>query len=198
MRIAIVTCTQKKLTRPAPAWLMYMPSPSFRTIAEYALSECDTYLILSAKYGLVSPQYPLDPYDLRAKDVKGPRVAEIAAQVANACQGAEEVRYYGGNDYLKFLSQVEYTRGLEGSLYTRLQGKPKASGPAAGSTLPIVEVFADAFFSRDRQFQEVVDEINRKYDHPVTRRCQQDRLLKCGSFAVENGVIRYLGHPLDR
>ena len=62
-RIALVSCVKRKLTVPAAARELYI-SPLFRGLRDYAEVSTDAWYILSAKYGLLSPDDVIDPYEL--------------------------------------------------------------------------------------------------------------------------------------
>lgn len=78
IRVALVGCGDQKLPRPAPAHLLYTGAlfMSARRYTEAALADgmYDTWYILSARHGLVSPTRILDPYDAEMPaDVDGIR-----------------------------------------------------------------------------------------------------------------------------
>jgi hypothetical protein len=62
-RIALVSCVKSKRALPAPAQDLYI-SPLFRGLRSYAEKNTDRWYILSAKYGLLSPERVVDPYEL--------------------------------------------------------------------------------------------------------------------------------------
>ena len=61
-KVALVACVGKKNRRPLPAQDLYT-SDWFRKASAYAAREADEWYILSAKYGLASPETVLEPYD---------------------------------------------------------------------------------------------------------------------------------------
>lgn len=61
-RICLVACSKTKSDKPSAAKELYT-SALFRKSAEYAQSHCDTWYILSAKYGLVEPDREIAPYE---------------------------------------------------------------------------------------------------------------------------------------
>jgi hypothetical protein len=65
-RIALVGCVKQKLEHPAPARDLYT-SDLFRKRVAHAAATCGSWLILSAKHGLVDPDRVLAPYDLETK-----------------------------------------------------------------------------------------------------------------------------------
>ncbi len=60
--IALVACVSKKVDKPMQAQQLYI-SDWFIKASAYAKSISDNWYILSAKYGLVSPDAVIDPYD---------------------------------------------------------------------------------------------------------------------------------------
>jgi hypothetical protein len=61
-KIALVACVSKKRTRPSSAQDLYI-SDWFRKASTYARRVASEWYILSAKYGLVSPDTTIEPYD---------------------------------------------------------------------------------------------------------------------------------------
>jgi hypothetical protein len=61
-KIALVACVSKKSPRPSPAQDLYI-SDWFRKASMYARRVASEWYILSAKYGLVSPDTTIEPYD---------------------------------------------------------------------------------------------------------------------------------------
>lgn len=64
MRIALLSCTKRKAGYPAPARVFYSVSPIFRKALAYVSRHADQIYVLSAKYGLVTLDQVLEPYDL--------------------------------------------------------------------------------------------------------------------------------------
>ena len=60
--VALVACVGKKADRPMPAGELYA-SDWFRKASAYATQVSDAWYILSAKYGLVSPDTAIAPYE---------------------------------------------------------------------------------------------------------------------------------------
>jgi hypothetical protein len=65
-RIGLVSCVKSKRDQPALACDLYT-SPLFRKARAWAQSRCTRWYILSAKYGLVSPDEVIEPYELTLK-----------------------------------------------------------------------------------------------------------------------------------
>ncbi|NLF43226.1 MAG: hypothetical protein GX587_11065 [Bacteroidales bacterium] len=63
MRVALISCTNKKMDKPCKASEMYLPSPRFKLAYEYAKKNSDVVCIISAKYGLIDENQLIDPYN---------------------------------------------------------------------------------------------------------------------------------------
>ena len=66
IKIALIACVKTKSPLPAPARVLYT-SQLFKKSVEWAEINCDDWFVLSAKYGLVSPNTRLRPYDKTLK-----------------------------------------------------------------------------------------------------------------------------------
>jgi hypothetical protein len=65
-RIGLVGCVKSKQKRAAAAADLYT-SPLFRSRRRYVETTCESWYILSAKHGLVSPTLRVEPYDQTLK-----------------------------------------------------------------------------------------------------------------------------------
>lgn len=63
MIIAITNCKSMKQDYTCPAGEMYSKSYVFRAQTEFFKPNYDSYYILSAKFGLITPDYVMDPYN---------------------------------------------------------------------------------------------------------------------------------------
>lgn len=66
-RIALISCTKSKTSYPAPARVLYSESDLFRKALAYVEPNVDEVFVLSAKYGLVALDQPLEPYEQTLK-----------------------------------------------------------------------------------------------------------------------------------
>lgn len=64
---ALIPCAKQKAAIPCAAWEMYWPSQQFRGAWQVAVARGEVPLILSAKYGLLRPDWPIEPYSETAK-----------------------------------------------------------------------------------------------------------------------------------
>lgn len=69
MRIALIGCGKLKAPSACAAKDLYT-GPLFRTARTYAEKNCDGWLILSAKYGLLEPDRIIEPYELKLTDLR--------------------------------------------------------------------------------------------------------------------------------
>ncbi len=83
----VIGCGKAKLSQPAPARELYTGS-LFRAARKYAEQRQaltgEPWAILSARHGLVSPEFQLEPYDECLK-LKGEALAAWAKEAAAAC-----------------------------------------------------------------------------------------------------------------
>lgn len=81
-RVCLVACAKKKQESKEPAEDLY-DSTLFNLARRYAELHSDTWFILSAKYGLLSPKEIIEPYDLTLKDLSRAERRDWAARVEN-------------------------------------------------------------------------------------------------------------------
>jgi hypothetical protein len=95
---------------------MYLPSALFRKASAYCAREYDRWYILSAKYGLISPDMIIQPYDQTLKTMsKAERRAwgrKVSLQLREL--GDHEYFAHAGRDYLEPLSGVNIVNLLRG------------------------------------------------------------------------------------
>lgn len=105
MILGLLTCSQKKLPTPAPAWLMYSASPRFSQQYQYLTRErsCGEVRIISAKYGLIKTDQVIEPYDQKMGALTEQEVHLIMNQI-------EEIEY----DKILSLLSGAYKLVLEG------------------------------------------------------------------------------------
>ena len=109
-KIVLISCVSKKRASRSKASDLYI-SPLFKKNLRYALKlEPDEIFILSAKYGLVSLNEEIEPYDLTlntmpAKEVKAwsERVLKDLARLADLQH--DKFIFLTGSKYRKYLLQ---------------------------------------------------------------------------------------------
>lgn len=131
--ICIVSCTARKRDAAMPAELIYSSELFFRS-RRYAHANFDRWLILSAKYGLVTPQQILEPYDVALPVLSArERLAlstKVAEQAASLNLSGAEVVSICGSEYDRLLSQsgISFTR--DEKFFLPIGKKLKALGEA--------------------------------------------------------------------
>jgi len=104
----LISCVSKKLDRPAPAKDLYT-SPLFKSAYRYATSlKPDTIFILSAKYGLLSCDKVIAPYDETLNDMKASEVEAWAKTVLTELTQKTDLKkdrfvFLAGNRYRKYV-----------------------------------------------------------------------------------------------
>lgn len=100
--VVIVPCSVRKLGHRAPAGELYLGGHHSlaRRAADALTAEGGTVLILSARYGLVTLDEVIEPYDLRMGEPGSITAAELRAQAARLqLDGAEDVTVLAGAVY---------------------------------------------------------------------------------------------------
>jgi len=108
-RVAFVGCSKAKQGRTAIAEQLYSPSALFCSARRYA-RKCNTWFILSAKYGVVRPSQIIAPYDEFLGSMAPPLRAEWAtrtrAQVVAVVQPDDVLVLLAGEAYGAALSEL--------------------------------------------------------------------------------------------
>ena len=111
MKIAVVSCASKKADYTCSAYEMYSVSNTFKTQAELASKMYDKYYIMSAKYGIISPDKEIEPYNLTlhtkrlttgnliTEEAKTELKAKIQKQVDYLLSEGCEIDFHLSNDY---------------------------------------------------------------------------------------------------
>lgn len=120
-RIALISCTSLKEDHDCPAIELYSKSPTFRLAYAYAEIVADDIYILSAKYGLVSKDKVLAPYNDtlldKSEDEKKDWSNNVLTQLKDKVSlEKDEFVILAGNNYCKYLlpSITNYCLPLEG------------------------------------------------------------------------------------
>lgn len=117
VRIALVGCGKAKMTTPQPAKDLYI-GPLFKAARAYAEQQCDDWVILSARHGVVLPDEVIEPYDQRLSSMRL-RDQEDWARKAN-----RQLRYRYRGLQVQFigLAGEEYLDWLGGEIIEPLKG----------------------------------------------------------------------------
>ena len=93
----LISCTNAKRDRAAPARELYDESGYFRDMRAYAEARHGPWFILSAKHGLVEPSEVLEPYDaVGLADIQAEEIAEsLSDKMIDAVHITAGKRYTG-------------------------------------------------------------------------------------------------------
>jgi hypothetical protein len=102
MRIALISCGKQKLVGSHPAKELYI-STLFRFAHTHAVRYFDKVFILSAKYGLLSPDEVIADYDLTLtgmRDEERKRWADsVLLQMKEHVRNGDELHFFCGSKY---------------------------------------------------------------------------------------------------
>jgi len=108
MKIVLISCVKKKVLYRTKAQDLYI-STLFRLYLEYARSfKPDAIYILSAKYGLVSLDQEIDPYELTLNTMSESQKKAWAEKVLVDLRQKADL----ANDHFIFLAGVNYRKYL--------------------------------------------------------------------------------------
>jgi hypothetical protein len=137
-RVYLVSCVSKKSPTAAPAKEFYA-SPWFLAVRRYIEAAGDPWFVLSAKYGLVSPDQVLTPYDETLNSMK---IAErrawssrVIAQMDGTNLAPRSIVLFAGLRYREFLMEYLNRRStvevpMEGlRIGKQLQWLKRRAGP---------------------------------------------------------------------
>ncbi len=105
MRIGLIGCTKSKLPHRSKAEDLYSPSAMFRGRRTYVQRSCDTWFILSAEHGVLSPSEELEPYDVtlvgQPQAVKRQWSRRVVTQLGQAIDDLSRATFeiHAGKDY---------------------------------------------------------------------------------------------------
>jgi len=107
--IVLISCTKRKLSYTAPAETLYGKSPLFKFSLAYARTlQPDVIFVLSAKYGLVTLDQIITPYEQTLKNMKRADRAiwgqQVLRQLANTCNlSTDRFTILAGRAYYEML-----------------------------------------------------------------------------------------------
>jgi cytoplasmic iron level regulating protein YaaA (DUF328/UPF0246 family) len=107
-QVVLISCVSKKLKYKCKVQDLYV-SPLFRKNLQYAKSlNPDKIFILSAKYGLLSLDEEIEPYDITLNKMRSGEIKEWADSVLNQLNKSTDREhdmfiFLAGNNYRKFL-----------------------------------------------------------------------------------------------
>ena len=103
--LGLISCTKSKRDYPCKASEMYSASDLFRKAYSYATKKYDFVAILSAKYGLLSPDDRIEPYNLTLNDMNSQQRKKWAEKVFSQMKTRfrlkdfDEVFFHAGKKY---------------------------------------------------------------------------------------------------
>ena len=145
VRIALISCSKEKKDYPCPAWELYSASNLFSLSYQYAKKVADKIFILSAKYGLVSENQIIPPYNQTLKEMNRQQQLNWASGVLEAlgreCNlSSDHFILLAGNTYCRDLVQHLPNHSLPldglrmGERMSRLKKLLDGSAPVYAST----------------------------------------------------------------
>ena len=124
--IGLISCVKSKANKRCEAKDMYV-SPLFKYMYAYAKKRCKEVYILSAKYGLLSENDIISPYDLTLNTMSEFRKKEWGDKVMIQLSDRFDIKstsflFLGGANYIKYLRLPLLRQPLKGlSLGYRLK-----------------------------------------------------------------------------
>lgn len=114
-KIALISCTKKKLAYECHAQDMYSPSALFKKAKLYVNQQnYDEWYILSALHGLLEPQQLVIPYNETLNNMAISEIREWSKQVANQIISIhpDTIDFYAGDNYRKALIPILEEAGI--------------------------------------------------------------------------------------
>jgi Family of unknown function (DUF6884) len=114
--VVLVSCVKSKGRHPAPARLLYT-SPWFQKVRAIVEATNARWFILSARYGLVSPDKKIAPYEHTLKNMGVAERKTWATHVLNdlipQIDGEKRVVVFAGDRYREFLMEPLQRKGIK-------------------------------------------------------------------------------------
>ena len=107
-KVVLISCVNKKLKHKSKVQDLYI-SPLFKKNLKYAKSlNPDKIFILSAKYGLLSLNEEINPYDRTLNKMRSKEIKEWANSALNQLKKSTDIEndefiFLAGDNYRKFL-----------------------------------------------------------------------------------------------
>ena len=128
MELGLVSCTKSKKSYSCRASEMYSVSALFRKAHSYAIKRYDLVGILSAKYGFLTADSIIEPYELTLKNMNRRERLEWAKRVFRQMQeklDLEKIKvvfFHAGKEYREFLIPKTEAAGIK--CYVPLKNLP--------------------------------------------------------------------------
>ena len=110
MRIALISCSKRKVAYACSAQEMYSKSALFNKAIKYCRQhQYDLIFILSAKYGVLSPTDKIDTYELSLNQFSPTEITNWAEKCSKfllkKCGSESQFDFYAGKNYFEELSK---------------------------------------------------------------------------------------------
>jgi Fe-S cluster biosynthesis and repair protein YggX len=115
-KFALISCTKLKKEYPCPAGEMYQESQLFKKAAQYiSQQDYDDWFILSAKYGFLTKETLIEPYDLTLNNLNSIQRKEWAKDVYDQLiiMNPQQLYFYAGKKYREFLIPLLEEKGIK-------------------------------------------------------------------------------------
>jgi len=126
LKLGLISCTKSKVTYPCKARELYSPSALFTKALSYAERNYDLNGILSAKYGFILLDEPVEPYELTLKTMGEQEKKKWANGVIRQLNekidlaNFDSVFFHAGLEYRKNLVSFFRMRGMQ--IHVPLEG----------------------------------------------------------------------------
>jgi len=121
--IYLVSCVSKKCATPSRARDLYI-SDWFMKARDYVEASHSPWFILSAEYGLVSPDEVLGPYERTLNTMSTSErkawATKVKAQMETFLPAADRIIVFAGRRYREFL--MDYLRERAGTVEVPMEG----------------------------------------------------------------------------
>jgi len=105
--LVIAQCTDAKKRHECQAKDLYMESQYFAAQRRYAEAYGDEWVIHSAKHGLIQPEHPIAPYDVRMSDRDVTVVQDELSEAAQLLvEEYDTVELLGGKNYVDAIAPL--------------------------------------------------------------------------------------------
>ncbi len=112
--VGLISCVSRKRADATEARNLYS-SPLFMKAREYVEIRCDTWYILSAKHGLVSPTQVIDPYEetlnTKPRAEREKWAQKVWADLSRRLKSSDHVIILAGKRYREFLVPLATNHG---------------------------------------------------------------------------------------
>jgi cytoplasmic iron level regulating protein YaaA (DUF328/UPF0246 family) len=123
-KYALISCTKLKKEYPCPAGEMYQESQLFKKATLYiSQQDYDDWFILSAKYGFLTKDTIIEPYDLTLNKMISKERNEWANEVYEQMiqMNPQQIDFYAGKKYREYLIPLLEKKGI--ICHVPLEGK---------------------------------------------------------------------------